>query len=47
MQDLLADYPDNAGAAQARSVLIAANVARATPDPIPCPRRSARPATAR
>ena len=37
MQDLLADYPNNAGAAQARSVLIAANVAQATTDPIPVP----------
>lgn len=37
MQDLLAAYPNNAGAAQARSVLIAANVAQATTDPIPVP----------
>jgi hypothetical protein len=37
VQHLLADHPGNAGAAQARSLLIAANVAQATPDPIPVP----------
>jgi len=37
VQGLLDDYPADPGAAQARSVLVAANVARATPDPIPVP----------
>jgi len=37
VQTLLDDYPADAGAAQARSVLIATDVAQATPDPIPVP----------
>jgi len=37
VQGLLDDYPADPGAAQARSVLVATNVARATPDPIPVP----------
>lgn len=37
VQDLLADYPDDDGAAQARSVVIATSVAQATTDPIPVP----------
>ena len=37
MRDLIAEYPGDPGAAQARSVLVATDVAQATPDPIPVP----------
>ena len=37
MRDLVAEYPGDPGAAQAHSVLVATDVAQATPDPIPVP----------